>query len=238
MPLVRTYRRLIAAASTALAIVMMPGAIGCAPAMKKSSGWPFASKSKNNEPVGIKTAAKTIEELNAVQAGAKNLSAEEQQRYLQELGQRLGQEQDPLVRMQIIETLAAIPNPQAVAVVQTAMSDPNADVRVVACQALGHRGGPEAVRELTRVLGTETDVDVRIAATRALGETGDESAVSSLGEVLSDSDPALQYRAVQSLKNISGRDFGSDMNAWKAYAKDSKSAPPPSIADRVRGMFR
>ena len=238
MPVLRTFCWTMALGWTAAAIVMLPAAVGCAPAVKKSGGSPFASKKSSNEPVGIKTAAKTIEELKTVREQAKTLPPAEQQRYVQEMKQRLPQEQDPLVRMQIMDTLAEFPGPEAVAVMQAGMADSSPEVRIAGCKALGRRKGPDAVKELTRVLQSDTDIDVRIAATRALGETGDQAAVATLGEALNDSDPALQYRAVQSLKSISGRDYGSDMNAWKAYAKDTRNTPPPTIADRFRNLFR
>ena len=219
-------------------IVAMPGTIGCAPwGAKSTSLWPTAKKPKDSEPVGIKTAAQHIEELKAMEKAAKSASPDDQQRASQELAQRLQLEQDPLVRMQLVQTLAALPTPAATAALQAALTDSNADVRVACCQAWGRRQGSEATKALTQVLSSDTDIDVRLAATRALGEMRDEAAIPALGEALSDTDPALQYRAVQSLKHVSGRDFGSDMNAWREFAKNSRNAPPPTIAERLRSWF-
>jgi hypothetical protein len=39
-----------------------------------------------------------------------------------------------------------------------------------------------------------------------------------LARALEDADPAVQYRAVASLKKVSGRDLGNDVNAWREWA--------------------
>jgi HEAT repeat protein len=78
-----------------------------------------------------------------------------------------------------------------------------------------------------------------MAAARALGGTRDPASVAALGTALDDKDPAMQYRAMAALKNVSGKDLGNDVRAWQQYVKGEtpQSQAPTSIAERLRHMF-
>jgi hypothetical protein len=41
---------------------------------------------------------------------------------------------------------------------------------------------------------------------------------------LDDPDPALQRRAVESLRQVTGRDFGNDVVAWRTYVQGGEPA--------------
>ena len=91
---------------------------------------------------------------------------------------------------------------------------------------------------LAETLSGDTDHDVRMAAAKALGTAGDKEAVKALGTALDDSDPSMQFVAVASLKTVTGKDLGSDVNAWRQFAKQPD--PPvqeKSIASKVRNIF-
>jgi len=91
---------------------------------------------------------------------------------------------------------------------------------------------------LNKVLTSDTNVDVRLAAARNMGLTKDPSAIPALADSLSDSDPAMQRRAVESLRLLSKKDFGSDVSAWQQYAKgEQPEMKEPSVAERFRKMF-
>jgi HEAT repeat protein len=89
------------------------------------------------------------------------------------------------------------------------------------------------------VLTGDIDKDVRLAAARALGHTKHPTAVAALGDVLEDDDPAMQVRAVKSLRKITGEDLGNDVNRWRQYVKRELPQPdnPTSIAERLRRLF-
>jgi hypothetical protein len=57
-----------------------------------------------------------------------------------------------------------------------------------------------------------------------------------LGEALADTDPAMQYRAVLSLKQITGKDLGDDVHRWQQYVK-GELPEEPSWAERIRRLF-
>ena len=152
----------------------------------------------------------------------------------------LAKEQDPLLRAEIVRTMRKFPTPETLAAAQGALQDSETDVRVAACEALGRMGGAPAVTSLSETLRGDVDADVRLAAARALGDTRDPGAVVALGTALEDKDPAMQYRAVASLKTVTGKDLGNDVRPWQQFVKGEvpQPTPPASIADRVRQILR
>jgi HEAT repeat protein len=212
-------------------------AAGCAATAERTSEMfgQLAGRKTPDQALNIKTPDDHLEELRALaKTAAKNTPAE-QERVSALLANEIKHESDPLMRRQILRTLAAYPTPLAFAVLTAGFTDSDLEVRRVACECLGQRGGPDAVRELARVAGGDTDIDVRIAAVRALGQTGDKTALVPLAEALVDADPAMQFRAQQSLRAVSGRDFGSNVQAWRDYVKTGHAdAPEVNFAERIR----
>ncbi|MBI3838650.1 MAG: HEAT repeat domain-containing protein [Planctomycetia bacterium] len=210
---------------------------GCAATADGVSGLLYKKKT-TEEVLNIKTPDDRMKELQVLAKTAKKKTPDEQQQITSELSKEIQRENDPLMRRQILRTLTAFPNPLVSAVLVAAMGDSDTEVRIVACRALGKRGGKEAVGELTRVISSDTNLDVRIAAVRALGETRDATALPPLAEALVDPDPAMQFRATAALRHVSGRDFGNDVQAWREYAQTGKSSTPEvSLAQRMRRAF-
>jgi hypothetical protein len=175
------------------------------------------------------------DELRALRKTVGRAGSAEQERLAVDLAARLKAEEHPVLRGEIIRTLASIPSPIAADALRQATADADPDVRVIACEAWGRRGGEDARQALAQVLGSDTDADVRIAATRELGRfKNDPQAMQALKLALNENDPAMQFRAVESLKNMSGRDYGSDLVAWKEFVDGGNPEEPqaPSLAER------
>jgi HEAT repeat protein len=120
-------------------------------------------------------------------------------------------------------------------VLQAALSDENSAVRIACCRSLGKRAEPNSVTTLANALRGDKDIDVRMAAADALGKIKSPEATKALAVALDDRDPALQYAGVQSLKAITGRDYGPNVQAWRQVAAGEN--PPeytPSVAERLR----
>jgi HEAT repeat protein len=138
----------------------------------------------------------------------------------------------------ILETVATVDTPSAIAICKGAMEDPDERVRMAACAAWRQRGGPEAVELLGVRYRSDREIDVRLRALRELGQLGDKEAIPVLAKALEDSDPAVQYRAVAALKKVSGRDLGDDVNKWREWAADpAGSSAEWSIAEEFRKLF-
>jgi HEAT repeat protein len=199
--------------------------------------WPFR-KAYDTVP-GVTSPAARTAELRKLGRKAAWADAAEKERVSSQLAAAFEVEEDPLIRFEIVRALEACRTPAAASALEQALDDPNPEVRVAACQALGTWGGPQAAGRLGEVLSSDVDMDVRLAAARALGATGDPGAVAALGEALEDRDPAMQYQAVQSLRKVTDQDFGSDVNRWRQFVQGE--LPPRSkslsLAEKLRRMF-
>jgi HEAT repeat protein len=184
------------------------------------------------------TADQRISDLEAEAARAKKSAGAEQIVFTEALVAKLLGEHDPRVRAAILGIAAGFDTPSAVAICRGALEDPEAKVRMAACDAWRERGGPEAVTLLAARASGDSDIDVRLKAIRELGALGDAAAVPALARALEDPDPAVQYRAVSALKDCSGRDLGDDVNAWRAWATDPNAKGNEwSIAEGFRQLF-
>ena len=184
------------------------------------------------------TADQRIEDLATEAARANKGSSAEQADFTRRLSAQLLAEHDPRVRAAMLAVAAEFDTPAAVAICRGALEDPASRVRMAACEAWRKRGGPEAVSLLAARAAADADLDVRLEALRELGALGDEAAVPALARALEDPDPAIQYRAVLALKEVSGRDLGDDVNAWRSWAADPKAKGNEwTIAEGFRQLF-
>lgn len=217
---------------------------GCSSWSSETAGnvpsWmPFYQEPDDTLP-GVTSPAERIKTLQQLAQSASGSDAQTKAKVSAELTETIRTEADPMIRARIIRALGAYPGPETDGVLRAAMSDPEAEVRVAACESWSTRGGAEATGVLAGALGSDIDKDVRLAAARALGRSKDPDAVVALGEVLADKDPAIQYRAVLSLQRITGKDLGNDVNRWQQYVRGElpDAREPVSVADRVRQVFR
>lgn len=196
---------------------------------------PFAEKNTS----GIKTPAERMEELREQANQGKNRPADERAQIATQLAQTLPTETDPLVRCEVVRALGAHACPTAAQALRQAMQDPNPDVRIACCEAWGVHGGVEAVSVLTGMVSGDENLDVRMAAVKALGATGESSAVQALQPALENDDPAMQITAVESMRKVTGRNFGNDVNAWREYAAGREPAvEEPSLTAQLWGWWK
>jgi hypothetical protein len=217
---------------------------GCNGLSGPNRGWaslPWSKKPAEtpDKGTGITPPYQRMAELRELEKTGPSKSPDEQQRIGRQLAEQFRTEEDPLIRTQMVRTLTQFKTDEACALLRDAMDDNSTDVRIAACRAWGARKGPEAIELLGKRTADDTNVDVRLAAVRALGETGNPGAVPKLAFALEDTDPALQYRAVLSLRKITGKDLGNDVNRWRQYVKGETPATPrpTSIAERFRRLF-
>jgi HEAT repeat protein len=197
---------------------------------------PFQGPPSDKIP-GVVTPAERIAELGKLSEKAASASPAEKQQISRQLAASIQTEKDPLIRVEIIRALGRYPGPDAEVILKAALTDDDVHVRVAACEAWGRHGDAQAVKLLSDMLRSDVDPDVRLAAAKALGETKNAEAVATLGEALSDDNPAMQYRAVLSLQEVTGKDLGNDVERWQRYVKGEQPEPTPSLSERLRRMF-
>jgi len=149
-------------------------------------------------------------------------------------------EHDPALRAWIVELAAAFDTPDSAAICSGALADPDPRVRLAACTACARRIGPSAVPLLAERVRDDADLGVRLRALRALGDVDADAALVAVAAALDDPDPAVRARAVHVLRQRSGgRDFGTDVAAWQAWAADprARSATAWPLPDFLRRFF-
>jgi HEAT repeat protein len=218
-----------------LLLAVVAGIGGC----QSGPAWlPWGGPVTDHVP-GITPPAERIAEIGRLGESARRADAAEKARIAGRLAEIIRQEEDPMIRAAVVRALRFCEGAETAELLDKALRDPAADVRIAACEVLGARGGEESVRMLSEALRSDLDKDVRLAAARALGETRDPAAVEALGGALADSDPAMQYRAVLSLQSVTGKKLGSDVTKWQQYVRGElpEAEQRPSLAERLIPWF-
>lgn len=149
----------------------------------------------------------------------------------------LAKESNGYLRAETCRTLAAFPQPAAREALVAGLKDNSPNVRRTCVRSLAERKDAEAVTLLGKVLAEDTDPDVRIAAARELGKFG-TPATAHLAGALSDRDPALQRRVMESLTETTGKDYGNDVVAWRTFLEGGTPQPrTESVAEQVKNFF-
>jgi HEAT repeat protein len=203
-----------------LACLLAVGTASCANRASGPGGTPLAQAPPPQQIPGVTSPREQIANLKKLAEEAPKMDQEQRARVAVELTQRIQKEADPVLRTEILRTLAVCGGPAADAVLRCALSDPDADIRALACGFCGQKGDVATVQRLAALLSGDIDKDVRMAAARALGSAHDPSAITILGTALEDKDPAMQYCAVGSLRKLTGRDLGNDVDRWRVAIKD------------------
>lgn len=221
-------------------LILVLVALGCCTLSGGCAGWlPWTSREqslKNAELYGP-TANQRIKRLQDDAKQARAADGTRQAEFTRTLADVMLDEHDARVRCEIVAVAGGFATVPASAICRGALQDPDDRVRLRACEVWRSRGGAEAVELLSHRYRTDRDLDVRLKAVKMLGELKDQQAIPVLAEALENSDPAVQYRAVAALKEVSGRDLGNDVNAWREWAADPSRTESWSIAEAFRKLF-
>ncbi len=187
---------------------------------------------------GIVPPGERMAALHKLRQEADRASAEQKEQVAAGLAEQIVQESDAALRAEIVRTLAVYPTDQGKRILRHALEDVDPQVRMAACEAWGKMSDPEAVALLGETLQTDTDTDVRLAAAKALGRMRAPAAAAALAPALSDADPAMQYRATLSLRQVTGKNLGT-VAAWRQYVQQARTpeSRPSAVADRPWGAY-
>lgn len=179
-----------------------------------------------------------VAQLDEWRAGATSMSPDDQRDKVGQMTDMIRNEPNSLLVVRAVHAVAAFPGDDATAALRLATEHQQPEVRRAACQAWAKKNSPETIEVLAGVLGGDTDLDVRIDAARALSAYPDTRSVQALGLALDDTDPALQRRAVESLKQVTGKDLGENVTAWREYVASGQATPTAtiSLAERMRRL--
>ena len=213
-------------ASIALAWIALSFAAGC------NYSSPFRYQEWEDENRFGATFDDRLKVVRGLASTADRVSAAEREEISQDLARRIMLESNPLMRMELVRTISAYRTDAAYGALLQAANDQSDRVRRVACQGLGEFRRADAVEVLAAALQNDASNEVRMAAAQALGTLGHESAARPLATVLDDANPAMQRSAMRSLAQVTGRDLGENVAAWKGFTRDYLGEGEQSIASQ------
>lgn len=180
-----------------------------------------------------------VEELRQLRGRADELATLEQQEWSNRLARLIQNSENTVLRQEALATLATLPTPEAQQVIRGALQDSDRAVRILACQLVAAGQYSESVTDLIRVMNEDADFDVRMAAIRELRHFQDPRVVEALSVALDDRNPAMQRRAIETLREITGRDYRGDVTKWRELVRGGNppEPEPPSMAERLRSIF-
>ena len=159
--------------------------------------------------------------------------------WAQHLDKILQHDSSPEMRRLAVSAAGNMQTAEAIGLIEKGLDDDSIKVRMEACRALGGRSEEAATRLLASTAGSETDEDVRNAALDAIGNHKGSMALDSLKIALNDRDPATQNLAIESLRRVTGKNYGDDPDTWIA-ALDGKSVQeqPTRLVESIRNQLR
>lgn len=207
-------------------VVLIFGALiftGCAegPLWQTGHYAPWARQQWEQENQIASTLQGRKQSLNQMLQQANSDAQREQ--LAKHLHQIVNEEPVLLLRLHAVTLLGQVNHPSAIQPLADATSAPDSRVRIAAVQAWQRMPGNLAIPRLQEVIGSDTDVDVRLAATKALANFNEPNATQALSLALTDNNPAIQFRAMESLEKVTGKNLGADVAAWQTFLGSSNS---------------
>jgi HEAT repeat protein len=176
----------------------------------------FLNQWKQDEKLGT-TDHRRRQELQKLASSIDSYSAAEQAKWMVHLEQIMANDPSASMRHLAVRAAGKIAGADALRLVQEGLDDENLKVRMAACEALAERPEAAAATLLAKTAGESVDLDIRQAAVRALRGHEGQQVTDALKLALQDSDPALRYAAIDSLKQVTGKDLGNRPDVWVAF---------------------
>jgi HEAT repeat protein len=234
----RAARDTLSLAIVALAVTVFTGCQdGPLYALKTANPYFVYNEWRSDSELGVTDHRRRVELLSLAES-IDELPRDRQQFWAGHLKQVM--ENDPSSEMRRIAVNAAgnLTEADSTPVIRLGLDDTSEKVRMEACRALGNRTDDHAAGMLVAVVGSETNKDVRHAAMRALGNHRGAKAVDALRLALSHRDPATRDLAMDSLKSVTGKNYGDDPAVWIAALNgEPVDEQPTRIAGWIREFF-
>lgn len=159
-----------------------------------------------------------LSELDLLKSQLPTMDASKQSQWASQLEQIILADPSSELRSRAVVAVASIETEAALRALNAASSDEVEKVRLAACKSWQIRGD-RAARDMLISMASKPDetTSVRQAAIEALSTFNDEDVKQTLAVLLDDRSPAIQYQVAQSLKEMTGADYGGDFESWKQY---------------------
>lgn len=224
----------------AFSVAMLSASAGCTgPGLFDRQSWIFGKDPPDDPALMARIGPTPSQRIALVRSMREKMGDPAQaEQTAAELAERIKTETDASVRTEIVKALGDAKTRSGSIVLRAGLGyprpDPDAEVREVICQAWGRIGGDEAREMLAAALANDTDDQVRVQAAAALGKFQSQGNMQALAGALEDSSIAVQHTAMQSMKHVSGQDFGDNAQSWREYAQRGPAVDEtPSLASKL-----
>jgi HEAT repeat protein len=138
------------------------------------------------------------------------------------LANLVSKDPDPKVRLAAIKSLDQVQGKSEYRAVISALSDAEPEVRGYAAELLASWNLEEAQPKIIKMLKEDRSNVARSSCAHALGVYNNISAVPALIQALGDEYKDVRIYALDSLKKISGQNYGYDKQAWDHWFELNK----------------
>lgn len=141
---------------------------------------------------------------------------------------------DPLVKQTAIQALARHGSAEDAALIAKQLDSPVEQIRLAAARGLQRLHNPAIADQLWKKLIREDEpAAVRVELAIALGQYATRDSFEALCSALDDRELAINLAAADSLRLITGADFGLEPGRWRAW----RDATPDPFRDEVPYYF-
>ncbi len=194
----------------------------------------YRNQWKKDREIGP-TYTERFEELRVLDRQITSYSPDDQERWVMQLEAIVSDDPSPEFRAQTLKTIAKVKSPTATRALNRASTDNSDKVRMAACKAWKMQNDAAARDMLLQMAVVDSSSTVRMAAIESLSSFDDPEVRRGLANLLQEpntaKDPAMMFQIAQSLKEITGRDYGGDFDSWKRYlnGEDVPEPEKPSV---------
>jgi hypothetical protein len=134
-------------------------------------------------------------------------------------------DEDPGVRAVAVRALGMHGGPEHVPLLVDRLKDEDVGVRIASGRALQRLHNPVAIDALLVAINPENEPEaaVRVEAASALGQYAENRVVEALIASFTDESLAVNVATRDSLRTLTGQDFGLDPAAWQVWYKDTRN---------------
>ena len=190
--------------------------------------------------------AKPDERREALQAVAADAGARQSANVIKLYCLVATTDKDPMVRSAAVRGLGDMQGEGILAALGLVLEkDESPYVRMDAAASLGRRGNPEGIPDLAKAVAKDPQSDVRAAAAEALRYFKDKAAGQVLVKALSDPSLAVEQKAWESLRYMTGQNIPRMAQPWEDFFVASEhpfeaygKPPPMPEGQNQRPKFR
>ena len=204
--------------------------------MKKANPFFTMRQWARDEEIGITDHQRRLE-LQKLAEAMPQLPSERQQFWSTHLNQIFKNDESAEMRRLAVLAAGKSSDTAVLSLIEQGLEDENLKVRMESCRALGNRPEDAAAKLLATTVGKSQDKDVRHAAIAALANHPGAIASDSLKMALKDRDPATQSLVIGSLRQSTGKDYGSNAETWVAALEGKDVEEKPSQGLGLRSFF-